>query len=184
MVGGQCLDLEADKLKRPPTPDLDHVRRLQAMKTGALIKFACDAGALLGRATLAERTALAGYGETLGLAFQIADDLLDAEGDAASLGKATRKDAGKATFVAVAGLGSAKQRLRALVDEIRHHARGLGPERRGAAASRALYRQSHELGRFSREDRARRSGLWLCLGCAPGCWAGRTRAWTWAWTWA
>jgi farnesyl diphosphate synthase len=60
MVGGQCLDLEADKLKRPPTPDLDHVRRLEAMKTGALIKFACDAGALLGRATLAERTALAG----------------------------------------------------------------------------------------------------------------------------
>lgn len=176
MVGGQCLDLEADKLKRPPTPDLDHVRRLQAMKTGALIKFACDAGALLGRATLAERTALAGYGEKLGLAFQIADDLLDAEGDAASLGKAT--------FVAVAGLGSAKQRLRALVDEIRHHARGLGPERRGAAASRALYRQSQELGRFSREDRARRSGFGCASGARRAAGRGRNGAWTWAWSWA
>jgi len=131
MVGGQCLDLEADKLKRPPTPDLDHVRRLQAMKTGALIKFACEAGALLGRATLAERAALAGYGEKLGLAFQIADDLLDAEGDAASLGKATRKDAGKATFVAVAGLGSAKQRLRALVDEIATTLEAWGPNAEG-----------------------------------------------------
>jgi farnesyl diphosphate synthase len=131
MVGGQCLDLEADKLKRPPTPDLDHVRRLQAMKTGALIKFACEAGALLGRAAPAERTALAGYGEKLGLAFQIADDLLDAEGDAASLGKATRKDAGKATFVAVAGLTSAKQRLRALADEITATLEALGPKAEG-----------------------------------------------------
>ena len=131
MVGGQCLDLEADKLKCPPTPDLDHVRRLQAMKTGALIKFACEAGALLGRATAAERTALAGYGEKLGLAFQIADDLLDAEGDAASLGKATRKDAGKATFLAVAGLAGAKQRLGALADEIAATLEGLGPKAEG-----------------------------------------------------
>ena len=131
MVGGQCLDLEADKLKRPPTPDLDHVQRLQAMKTGALIKFACEAGALLGRATPAERTALAGYGEKLGLAFQIADDLLDAEGDAVSLGKATRKDAGKATFVAVVGVASAKQRLSLLVDDIATTLEALGPKAEG-----------------------------------------------------
>lgn len=105
------------------------------MKTGPLIKFACEAGALLGRATAAERTALAGYGEKLGLAFQIADDLLDAEGNAASLGKATRKDAGKdagkVTFLAVAGLASAKQRLGALADEIAATLEALGPKAEG-----------------------------------------------------
>ena len=95
MVGGQCLDLEADKLHLPVTPDLNHGRRLQAMKTGALTAFTCEAGAILGRATAKERQALARYGERLALAFQLADDLLDAEGDAAQIGKATRKDAGQ-----------------------------------------------------------------------------------------
>jgi farnesyl diphosphate synthase len=118
MVGGQCLDLEADKLKLPSAPDLDHVRRLQAMKTGALIRFACEAGAILGAAAAAERQALAGYGERLGLAFQLADDVLDAEGDAASLGKATRKDERKATFVSLAGVAAAKAALVRLEAEI------------------------------------------------------------------
>jgi farnesyl diphosphate synthase len=120
MVGGQCLDLEADKLKAPSVPDLDHVRRLQAMKTGALIRFACEAGAILGGAEAAERRALAGFGERLGLAFQLADDLLDAQGDAATVGKATRKDERKATFVSVAGAAAARAALAGLEAEIAH----------------------------------------------------------------
>ena len=117
MVGGQCLDLEADKLGVPPTPDRAHVQRLQAMKTGALIGYACVAGAILGKAEPAGRQALARYGDRLGAAFQIADDLLDVEGDAAAVGKATRKDAGKATLVSVLGVDAARQRLVALEAE-------------------------------------------------------------------
>src|SRR5262249_47749243 len=77
MVGGQCLDMEADKLGAPARPSEAHVLRLQAMKTGALIRFACEAGAILGRAPAEQRRALVRYGECLGAAFQIADDLLD-----------------------------------------------------------------------------------------------------------
>jgi farnesyl diphosphate synthase len=127
MVGGQCLDLEADKLTPPPAFDLDHVRRLQAMKTAALIRFACEAGAILGRASSQECEALARYGERLGLAFQIADDVLDWEGDAARLGKATGKDAGKATVPAVLGLAGAKAWLAALEAEIIAALSGFGP---------------------------------------------------------
>jgi farnesyl diphosphate synthase len=111
MVGGQCLDLEADKLGLPPAPDLAHVQRLQAMKTAALIRYACEAGAILGRARPAHRQGLVRYGDRLGTAFQIADDLLDLEGDAAAIGKATRKDAGKATLVSVLGVAAARQHL-------------------------------------------------------------------------
>ena len=113
MVGGQCLDLEADKLKRPPQPSIDHVQRLQALKTGALFRFACQAGALIGRASPPEEAALARFGATLGAAFQLADDLLDVEGEAAVVGKATGKDAGvgKATLVGLAGIPGAKRRL-------------------------------------------------------------------------
>jgi farnesyl diphosphate synthase len=111
MVGGQCLDLEADKLGLPAQPQPAHVERLQAMKTGALIRFACEAGAILGRADARQRHALAVFGERLGAAFQIADDLLDSEGDAAAMGKAARKDAGKATLVAVLGPLAAKEQL-------------------------------------------------------------------------
>jgi farnesyl diphosphate synthase len=117
MVGGQCLDLEAEKLARPPQPDAAHVGRLQAMKTGALIRFACEAGAILGRAGADERRALAAYGARLGLAFQIADDLLDVEGDAAAMGKAVRKDWAKATLHAASDAETAKRRLTALADE-------------------------------------------------------------------
>ena len=114
MAGGQCLDLEFDKLGQPSTLSPPHVERLQAMKTGALIRFACEAGAILGRAGAEQRRALAHYGERLGLAFQIADDLLDVEGEAATMGKAARKDARKATLVAILGAPAAKQRLAAL----------------------------------------------------------------------
>ncbi len=117
MLGGQCLDLEADKLGLPARPDLAHVERLQGMKTGALFRYACEAGAILGRAGSSERRALVLYGERLGAAFQIADDLLDAEGEAAAMGKAARKDAGKATFVSVLGAREAKTRLAAVGGE-------------------------------------------------------------------
>jgi farnesyl diphosphate synthase len=114
MAGGQCLDLEFDKLGLPATLSPAHVERLQAMKTGALIRFACEAGAILGRADTEARSALARYGERLGLAFQIADDLLDVEGEPAAMGKAARKDERKATLVAVLGAQAAKQRLATL----------------------------------------------------------------------
>jgi farnesyl diphosphate synthase len=113
MAGGQCIDLEADKLGLPAAPTLDHIRRLQAMKTGALIRFGAEAGAILGHGTPAQRRALRDYGDHLGFAFQIADDLLDASGDAATVGKATGKDAdaGKATLVSLMGLDAARVKL-------------------------------------------------------------------------
>jgi len=114
MVGGQALDLEAERTLGPmPAMTVGDVLHLQALKTGALIRFACEAGAILGGATDAERSALSDYGAALGRAFQIADDLLDAEGDAATVGKAVNKDAsaGKATLVALIGLEAARQEL-------------------------------------------------------------------------
>jgi farnesyl diphosphate synthase len=113
MVGGQCLDLEAEKLGPGSPMALGDVRRLQEMKTGALIAFAAEAGAILAQAEAAPRGALRRYGEALGLAFQIADDLLDVEGDVATVGKRLAKDAvaGKATFVSVLGREAARCRL-------------------------------------------------------------------------
>jgi farnesyl diphosphate synthase len=113
MVLGQMLDLEAEKRGEPAAPELAHISRLQALKTGALIACACEAGAILGRACPRERAALRRYGEHLGLAFQIADDLLDAEGDERTVGKATGKDhaAGKATLVGLLGAAEARARL-------------------------------------------------------------------------
>ena len=113
MVGGQALDLEAEKLSQPTPASLAHIRRLQAMKTGALIRFACEAGAILGQAHAAERAALKTYGDHLGFAFQIADDLLDVEGDAATVGKSVGKDqaAGKATLVSMMGIQAARAKL-------------------------------------------------------------------------
>ena len=122
MVGGQMLDLAAEgrfdggKVQKLGPAD---VKQLQAMKTGALLRFGCLAGAILGEANPKQREALDRYGSVLGEAFQIADDLLDVEGDAATVGKATGKDAavGKGTFVSVLGLDQAKARLKALVGE-------------------------------------------------------------------
>lgn len=126
MVGGQALDLEAEKLCHPAVPDLVHVQRLQGLKTGALITFAAEAGAILGGAGAKERRAIRDYGAALGLAFQIADDLLDAEGDVATVGKAVAKDAaaGKATLVSLMGLEAARAELarveQAAVDALAH----------------------------------------------------------------
>jgi farnesyl diphosphate synthase len=115
MAGGQTLDLAAEKT----APDEEAIVTLQAMKTGALLRFACEAGAIVAGASDSERLALRRYGETIGLAFQIADDLLDLTADAATMGKATGKDAerGKATLVARRGQAWAENRLKELVAE-------------------------------------------------------------------
>jgi len=110
MVQGQMLDLAAEKRSEPKEPTIAQVREIQRLKTGALIACACETGAILAQATASERAALRAFGQQLGLAFQIADDFLDAEGDEATVGKATRKDsgAGKATLIRL--LGTAKSR--------------------------------------------------------------------------
>jgi farnesyl diphosphate synthase len=117
MAGGQMLDLAAEGRFGPQHHGASDVRLLQAMKTGALLRFACQAGGILAQATPAQREALERYGAAIGEAFQIADDLLDIEGDPALVGKQTGKDAaaGKATFVSVLGIPGAKARLRELV---------------------------------------------------------------------
>ncbi len=106
MCAGQMIDLLAEGTN----PDRDTIDRLQALKTGALIAFSCEAGAILGRASAAEREALKEFGAELGRAFQIVDDLLDSEGSAVDLGKSVGKDAaaGKATLVALLGAAGAR----------------------------------------------------------------------------
>jgi farnesyl diphosphate synthase len=120
MAGGQMLDLAAEGRFEPKrTFAAKEIATLQAMKTGALIRFACQAGAILGQADAAARAGTDRYGIAIGQAFQIADDLLDVEGDTKTLGKAAGKDAaaGKATLVAALGLDGARARLRELVTE-------------------------------------------------------------------
>jgi farnesyl diphosphate synthase len=125
MVGGQALDLEAERVPRESPLSLAQIRHLQSLKTGALITFAAEAGAMLGQAREDARRALRTFGTELGLAFQIADDLLDAEGDAATVGKAVSKDAaaGKATLVSLMGLDAARAELKrveqAAIDALR-----------------------------------------------------------------
>jgi farnesyl diphosphate synthase len=114
MVLGQAQDIAAETAGRPLT--LDETTELQGNKTGRLIEWPARAGAILGRA---DPTPLAAYGRAIGLAFQIADDILDVTGDSGKAGKALRKDAdaGKATFVSLLGLDGAKARAEALVEE-------------------------------------------------------------------
>lgn len=113
MAGGQMRDLEAETSPL----DLDETLAMQAMKTGALFRFACEAGAILGRASATEREALDAYARAIGTAFQIADDLLDRTADTATLGKAAGKDAdrGKATLVDLLGEDEARTRLDDLI---------------------------------------------------------------------
>jgi farnesyl diphosphate synthase len=115
MAGGQSLDLEAEETR----PDEAGIIRLQAMKTGALIRFACEAGAIVAGAPAADREILAEFGSAIGLAFQLADDLLDLSADAKTMGKATGKDqaAGKATLVALHGPGWTQKQLAGLVGQ-------------------------------------------------------------------
>jgi farnesyl diphosphate synthase len=115
MAGGQMLDLLAEHT----STDLPGVERIEALKTGALIEFSVSAGAILGRGGADERRALSRYARAMGLAFQIADDLLDAEGDAAEVGKATAKDvaSGKATFVSLLGIEATHDKLKEIEAE-------------------------------------------------------------------
>ena len=119
MVGGQMIDLIAEKRSL----DIGAITRLQRMKTGALIAFSCEAGAILAKAAGELRTALRGYAHDLGLAFQIADDLLDVEGSAAETGKPVGADAaaGKATFVSILGVERARAQAEVLVNQAVAH---------------------------------------------------------------
>jgi len=113
MAGGQALDLEAERT----APDEAGIIRLQAMKTGALIRYACEAGAILADAPQGDRERLAEFGSAIGLAFQLADDLLDLTADTETMGKATGKDAaaGKATLASLNGVDWTRAQLRGLV---------------------------------------------------------------------
>lgn len=127
MAGGQAMDLAAETAAVPF--DLDAVSRLQALKTGALIGFAAEAGAILGEASDGDRARLVAYARDLGAAFQIADDLLDVETDAATAGKRTGKDAaaGKATFVTLLGRAGARARAAMLAERAAAHLAPFGP---------------------------------------------------------
>lgn len=117
MIGGQVVDMTVAENAR----DTALITQLQAMKTGALIRFATKAGALISNAQPHDLVALDRYADALGLAFQIRDDILDVEGDAALVGKAVGKDAdlGKATFVSLLGLKGAKEKAQALGETAR-----------------------------------------------------------------
>ena len=120
MAGGQMIDLAAEgRFEDKRRLSESEIATMQAMKTGALIRFACRAGAILGQADADARASIDRYGAAIGQAFQIADDLLDVEGDAKTIGKAAHKDAaaGKATLVAALGRAGAHARLDALVAE-------------------------------------------------------------------
>ena len=120
MVGGQMIDMHPMADGEEP---LQVLTRMQRLKTGALITLAGEVGALLGGATEAERQAIAGYANDLGLAFQIVDDLLDVEGDPSILGKATSKDlgAGKMNFVSLLGVEGAQDRVLYLAAQAKQH---------------------------------------------------------------
>jgi farnesyl diphosphate synthase len=120
MVGGQMIDLIAEHRS---DLDIGAITRLQRLKTGALIAFACEAGAILGKAQQDMRLALRGYAHDLGLAFQIADDLLDVEGSSEATGKPVGADAaaGKATFVSILGVERARAQASLLVNQAVAH---------------------------------------------------------------
>jgi farnesyl diphosphate synthase len=139
MAGGQMMDLEAEG----QIYDLQTVTRLQQLKTGALIAFCLEAGAIMGKLPPEGRAHLRGYARDVGLAFQIADDVLDVEGSEDKTGKALHKDAaaGKATFLSLLGLERAKMQARALVDQAIAHLSSYGVE---AELLRAIARYTIE----------------------------------------
>jgi farnesyl diphosphate synthase len=126
MAGGQMMDLVSEG----QDVDLSTITRLQQLKTGALIAFCIEAGAIMGRVSHEGRGHLRGYARDVGLAFQIADDILDVEGDADLAGKALHKDeaAGKATFLSLLGLERARDQARMLVDQAVTYLNGYGEE--------------------------------------------------------
>lgn len=119
MVGGQMIDLASEG----QALDIGAITRLQRLKTGALIAFSCEAGGVLGRVSPEAIHALHAYAHDMGLAYQIVDDLLDAEGDASVVGKATGKDAGagKATFVSILGAERARSQAAILSEQAVQH---------------------------------------------------------------
>ena len=125
MVGGQMIDL----LTEHQEVDVGEITRLQQLKTGAMIAFACESGAVLGKADEHQRHALHAYAHDLGLAFQITDDLLDAEGSSERLGKRVGKDKGrgKASFVSLLGLEAARQQAKLLAEQAAAHLSSYGP---------------------------------------------------------
>lgn len=127
MCGGQMADLMAE---REPVHEVGAVIRLQRMKTGEMIALSCVAGGILGKAPQQIKEALRGYAHDLGLAFQIADDLLDVAGSAAETGKDVAKDAaaGKATFVSILGVEGARQRATLLAEQACRHLDPFGPQ--------------------------------------------------------
>ena len=126
MAGGQMMDLMAER----SSLDLAAVTRLQQLKTGALIGFCLEAGAIMGRVPAEGRRPLRGYARDVGLAFQIADDLLDAEGEEAKTGKRVGKDCGrgKETFVSLLGADRARQQANLLVGQAIEHLQSFGAE--------------------------------------------------------
>jgi farnesyl diphosphate synthase len=119
MVGGQMIDM----LETESPRDLNTITRMQRLKTGALISYSVEAGAIIGGAGEAERHALHGFAHDLGLAYQISDDLLDATGNEAEVGKPLRTDetAGKANFVTLMGVDQARERVRLLAAQAKEH---------------------------------------------------------------
>lgn len=137
MVGEQMLDMIGEKQEF----DVGTISRMQRMKTGKLIAFCCEAGAILGKASPAHRTALRNYAHDLGLAFQVTDDILDAEGHEAHMGKPTRRDEekGKATFVSTMGLAQARARAEMLARQAITHLRAFDPGRADLMRDLATY---------------------------------------------
>ncbi|CAI9120929.1 polyprenyl synthetase family protein [Brytella acorum] len=133
MVGGQVIDIRGEGRALP----LNQVRRLHALKTGALIRYSAEAGAILGHANSAERDAIVDYGRDLGTAFQVADDVLDATASAEELGKTAGKDeaSGKSTYVSLLGIDSAREEARKLSERAID---ALAPFGARAASLRAL----------------------------------------------
>jgi farnesyl diphosphate synthase len=126
MVGGQMFDLLAEQQQL----DISAITRLQRLKTGQLIAFSCEAGAILGKASRPSRQSLHKYAHDIGLAFQITDDLLDAEGNEGVVGKKVGKDAaaGKATFVSILGVERARLQAKMLADQAASHLDIFGEE--------------------------------------------------------
>ena len=125
MVAGQMIDLASEDVAEP---DVQHITRLQQLKTGALIRVSCEAGAILGRAPEQQHLALHAYAHDLGLAFQIVDDVLDIVGDSKELGKTTGKDEveKKATYPALYGIEESRWRAEELIQEAEEEIRFLG----------------------------------------------------------
>jgi farnesyl diphosphate synthase len=129
MVGGQMLDLAAEGRYGESNLDAAGIRELQAMKTGAILKFSVEAGAIVGRADTGARADLVAFGRALGAAFQVADDILDREASAEAMGKRTGKDQekGKGTLVDRLGLDGARRECARLVDEADAALKRFGP---------------------------------------------------------